>query len=79
MFKCENSHRITIFLAELCFESKLKTTGVAGLSVNDQIPSKQPRLISPSSPSLLLGFAIHLGTPLSFGLGDPLLSQNPLL
>ena len=41
MFKCESSHRILIFLAELCFQSKLKTTGVAGLSVNDQIPCKQ--------------------------------------
>lgn len=52
MLKCESSHRILIFLAGLCFESKLKTTGVAGLSVNNQIPSKQPHL-----PTLHLSFS----------------------
>lgn len=70
MFKCECSHRILIFLATSCFQSKLKTTGVAGLSVNNQILSKQPHLppfISPSSSEFCYPFGnfsfIWLGGP----------------
>ena len=78
MFKCESSHRILIFLAKLCFPSKLKTTGVAGLSVNSQIPSKQshpPPFISLSSS----GFCYPFGNCSFIWFGGPPSEPEPFV